>query len=253
MVSSVEMWQDPQVLEAQARPHHRDDLEFHNWPHALDVRDDTRANANRCVDNGITVDWDVLDPASLNHDDDFWLVPRGTPGMKSDHRFTTKERHAAAVARQELTDLGMPPSKVKHVSDNILSSEKGVRCKTIEARCLRQADLANVASPNPLIFLNSTYRLYREDKQLKGEQPMQPSLKVPFVRDFIGFAAVSYEVLTTYNSEDISLGDFDRDREGQSLFGQRAARNIALLVPNRLTDFLSRHLADIIDCRPIGI
>jgi hypothetical protein len=247
-ISAIEAWRDPVQLEAQARPHYID-LEFHNWPHALAVRADTRANAQRCVDHGLTIDWDVLDPASLNHDGDFWIPPGSAPGYK----YKTKERAAAAIVRREMPVLGMPADKIKHVSDIIKSSEKGVRCKTLEARCMRQADLANVAHPNPIVILNGTYRLYKETKRLNGEQPKPPSMRLPFLKDFLGFAAVSYEILTVYNDEDVSLGDFDRDQEGRSLFAQHAAKNIALLTPARLTDLLSRHLPSIVNYQPIGL
>src|SRR5688572_4245204 len=115
MPPRVEAWQDPVLLEEIARPYYRDDLEFHNWEHILAVRDKAREKAQLCVDNGLAIDWDVIDPASLYHDAGSWLVPAGSEGRKAEHRFKSPERYAASLAVRDLTELGMPEDKVKHV------------------------------------------------------------------------------------------------------------------------------------------
>lgn len=213
-----EAWQNIATLEAVARPYYQD-LPYHNWQHAKDVLRRSLAYADACEQNDHPVDHDAIAAASLLHDAAYWL----RPGI--DHELPSKEAYSAWVASDELSKLGMPQEKIELVQQIILSTEKGKPCQSMEASCVRQADLANVASYNPFYFLLNTYRLYVESKQLEA------SHVVPICfDDFTRFARKSYETLTAYLQHDNSLGEFDVDNQGRNPFHNRAIRNVELLM-----------------------
>lgn len=214
----LEVWQNITALEAVARPYYQS-LPYHNWRHAQSVFNRSLAYADVCEQHDCPVDRDAIAAASLLHDAGYWLKP----GV--DHELPSKEAYSAWIASEELAVLEMPPDKIELVKQIILSTEKGKPCLSLEARCVRQADLANVASYNPFYFLMNTYRLYVESKQL------EPATASPIsFDDFTRFAQKSYETLTTYLEHDNSLGAFDTDKQGHNPFHNRAVRNVGLLI-----------------------
>jgi hypothetical protein len=242
------IWHDRPTLETHAQPHYSDALPFHNWAHALAVADESLSIAARAAQHGLALDTAVMIPAALNHDAGFFL----NPGV--DHTFASKELYSANVVHDDLTLLRAPERAATHAAQIVASTQKGVACASPEAKAVRQADLANVSSNNPLAFLNGTYRLYAESKMLAGQRLLKLSVDPEaIIKDFVKFAAISYEILSAYNQEDISLGDFDRDKNGVSIFQKQAAKNIERLVPNRLTGLLQSKFGDIVHYKPIGL
>ncbi len=250
-----EVWRDRETIEELARPHYSYEsdegsieLPFHNWPHADYVTDKSLEIADNAERHGEQINVAVLVAAPPYHDADFFMKP----GV--DHPYSSKELQSSAVAQSDISLLGAPLEFVRHVGSAIESTQVGVKCTSQEARILRQADLSNITSWNPLVFLNGTYRLYKESKILSGQPLISFSLNPDaFIKDFVKFSGISYEILTAYNEEDISLGDFDRDRLGVSLFQKRAAKNIPMLVPKRITRILQSKLGDIVNYTPIGL
>ena len=244
----LEKWQDPRFLDPMLSPHYRDDLEYHGYErHAVYTADKAVEIGRVAIAHGVEIDITLFPSTGRGHDAGKYLIPG------RDHPWDTEEEHAADVTARTQRLLGMPAAKINHSSDVIKSTNANVLCKTDTAKCLRQADLDNLIR-DPIVFLNATYRLYKESKRLK-EEPVFSGRTNPMglIKDLVDFGAISHEILSTYLAEDISLGDFDRDREGRSLFALRAAANVNLLVPNRLSDFLSKNLAAVVNYQPIGL
>ena len=245
--SELEKWQDPRFLDPLIKPYYRDDLDYHNYPHAIHSSDRAIEIGQVAIAHGVDIKIHLLPSAGRLHDAGFHLRPL------IDHPFATKEEYPADLASRLLKPLGMKGADVAHVSHIIESTAADVPCETATAKCFRQADLDNLVR-GPVVFLNATYRLYKESRRLEVKPLLSvKSNPVGLMNDFIKFAGISHEILSTYLEEDVSLGEFDRDREGRSLFALKAAKNIGILVPNRLTEFLADHLVEVVNYQPIGI
>lgn len=243
----AEAWRDPIMQQASARSHYRTDLEFHNWSHGLETAEESRSNALICLENDIDVDPDVAYASGLHHDDNFWQVPQ------VDHAFRSKEVYSAYLGANIQDCLGMPKETIDEFKDAIYSTERGIACKTILAKCVRRADLKNVSSPNSLDFLNATYRLYRESKRLKDEKPVSLARPDRLIKDLIRFGGISYEVLSTYYEEDLSLGDFDHNADGSCEFNKLGTQNMRLLLPEKLSVILPKKLGEVVNYQPVGL
>lgn len=259
--SPPEPWTNQSIVDRVASRHYRLDLlrpdlgldpafqlPVHNYAHAKNSGIDAFEIAEEAMKHGVTdIEVDVLKPMGCWHDAGFAL----RPGIEQ--MFGPREVYSSDVAQKDLRVLGMPEPKVLLVGQGIESTAVGVKCLTNTAKCLRQGDLNNLRGP-AIPFLNVTYRLYREQQILDGK-PIVPVIINPgrVLREFIQFAGISHEILSTYLEEDISLGDYDRDENGVSLFAKEAVKNVDLLVPSRLTEFLSKNFARVVTYNPIGL
>lgn len=242
-----ELWCDGEMLDRKAEPHYQP-LDFHNYPHALRTAELSIEIARIAIPHGANIDISVLPSAGREHDAGFYLLPL------FDHSFATKEAFSASIYRIDMASLGMPWDKIELGAESIESTAFSVPCKTDTARCLRQGDLsAGGVLDSPIAFLGNTFKLFRESKRLKEEPLVQIAHPRSWVRDFITFGGISHEILSAYLAEDLALGDFQRDEEGRCVFNTQAARNVNLLVPSKLTEFLARHLGEIISYEPVGI
>ena len=260
-MSSPELWNNQAVINRIAAPWYniaalRPDLGLepgfelpvHNQAHGIGTGEEALEIAANAAKHGVTdIETDILRALGSLHDAGFALRPM------IDHNFSSKELCSSDIARKSLPTIAMPASKVDLTCAGIESTAAGVKCTTNTARCFRQADLKNVRG-DAISFLNVTYRLFREKQILEGKRPTLITTNfAQFMREFVEFGGISHEILSTYLEEDISLGDFDRDANGRSLFAVEAAKNVDLLVPKRLKEILPNMLGRIVDYQPVGV
>ena len=238
---ALPLWQNRNVLAPLVRPFYRP-YPFHNIPHVQKTTNLGIAVAEQAIAHGIEIDTSVLPLAGYTHDAGNWFMPG------RDHPFKTAEAFSANVAWRIGQALGMPKPKLELACDMIESSGPDKPCITPEAKALSQGDLmAGGLLDEPIIFLNGTYRLYKESKIIGGEPLAHPSRPQALATDFVRFGSVCHDKLGRLVSEDLSIGDYDRDDEGRSLFVMRAEYNLNLLTPRLMTDFLSKHMFEIVN------
>lgn len=186
------------------------DWAYHNLDHAANTMIKALDFADECEANGVYVNRFVLVASALYHDANYH-EPLDT------NTYETKEECSAAIATHDLTILGVDAATVEHVADCIRSTARGVSCKTIEAKILRKADLANLAGPFGEMIINS-YNLFQE---ICAESGMS--------KGFLEFLGTVRLNIQEYLDEDISLGDFDRLDTGRSLWLSSTERNLTIL------------------------
>jgi len=248
MNSALEAWKNPAILDAQFRPHYSDTMGFHHYPHALDTAVAAEARAAAALEHGIPVVIEALPSAGRGHDAGKHL----RPGLE--HPFATSEEYAMDVTRKILETLGTPEEIQEASTGSIATTNPNVACNTPTDICLRQGDLTagGVISPEPVIMLNGTYRLFTEEKQAKGEPvPVYYEEPEKLIREFVEFGGRSREILMAL-TEGLTLGDHERDEEGRD-FPEQAARNIALLKPETMERILGVSLKSIVEHRPVGV
>lgn len=203
----------PELIEnvaVIARHLHRNDYEYHNWQHIENTLAEARRLMALCSENGVDSDQEVIELGVLLHDALF-DVPEDT------HPDQSKEEFSAALAADVLQGFPVTPEKIIQVQSCILSTERGVRCTSLEAVIVRRADLANVAD-NYDVFMENAGKLLKEFRRIHGQDmPIEQWVK--------GIK----ENLDEYFSEDLSLGPFDHDRIGVNPFVRGYKRNIARL------------------------
>lgn len=233
MSRSLELWRNPANIDSMARRHYRDELEFHNYPHALDACEIAATLAEIAIQHEVDIERRVIKASMSYHDGGTYLWP----GI--DHPFSTREEYAADVSGRELEMLGMPQFLIDINGNVVRSTNHAVPCFTKTERCANQADLiAGGILSAPAVFLNGTYRLYLESKRLKGEQPAAPADRERLIGELVQFGGVSHEILLAYLEKDLSLGRHDRDAEGHG-FNERAGEQVDLLAPARIEETLT--------------
>lgn len=231
-------WRNPAVIEGLVRPGYDERLFFHRYGHALTTRNEVRELGKWCAyedaarnpDDPEGVNFYVLEWAALGHDYGYYEWTFLSDSEKA--RYPSREKYAAARTRGFMEELDAPEAVITEVEAAILSTELAVACTSREGRVLRQADLKNVGNRTTMKnlkgFLLNTVNLYREDRLLKGK-----SAKLFIPHEFISYCLVSHKILSTYNAEDVSLGDFDRTADGSSLFCYYAGEKIPLLAEQK--------------------
>jgi hypothetical protein len=237
----IEAWKDPDVIDDMARPHYRDDLEYHHYPHSLLIADIALKKADIAIAHGVIIERAVLKPASGWHDAGKHLKP------VIDHPFATSEEYAVHISGPELRRAGMPERLISLTGDVIKSSSPNQHCTTDTERCFVQADLTAGGidkKDKAIAFLNVTYLLYREAKKLKEELPIQPWDHDKLMKELVPFGDLSREILMAFLEEDLSTCDEDSD------FNREAAKKVDLLRPARFTRILQAYLDDIVNYQP---
>jgi hypothetical protein len=222
-------WRNPAVIEGLTRPGYNERLFYHTYEHALETRDIARELGKLAVYNGKDVDFYVLEWAALGHDYGYLEYESLPSEIKQE--YDSREKYAAAMVGGIMANYHAPQEKIQRVKEAIWSTQVLVLCQSEEAKIIRQADLSNVASENPAPFFLNTIKLYREWRLLQGKNP-----NVVNPHEFISYALSSAKFLDQYNKEDVSLGDFDRDENGQSIFCKLAAKNIQQLFPKHIKE-----------------
>lgn len=199
-------------LNYLAKATHDPKLPYHNFDHALKTRNEAARLVAICKENSLVVDEDVVEAAALLHDG-------GYADSYDITCFSSKEAYAANLANDILVTLGMPQQKINKVVSAIMSTKVGVKPITLEEKIIRRADLENIVS-NAEIFIRNNLLILDEYSALNGSRPSAEE-----------WAALSYAILSSYLKDDVVLGEFDRGKSGESVFYERATKNVKLLLP----------------------
>ena len=121
---------DPNILSVIAEKHYTK-IPYHNFEHALDVRNYSLKLINRCKKYKIKIDEESIIIAALFHDAGYTEVKEN------------KEKHSCKIVEEELTKLNYSKEKINIVKENIMATAKGEKLKTTEQKILRASDLHN--------------------------------------------------------------------------------------------------------------
>lgn len=101
-------------------------------------------------------------------------------------------------------------------------------------RALRQADLWVPANASALTVIKRTVDLFEEDAILKKEYNHPGEVRT----DLISFAIGSFSVMSAFNKDDVSLGQFDTDDNGRSRFSNHLDKNMQCFLPPNVQKIL---------------
>jgi predicted metal-dependent HD superfamily phosphohydrolase len=203
------------ALEARASALYDAALPYHNFAHALDAVRAGQLLVDRCRDDGVPIEADVVYYALLFHD----------AGYHEDHNrygYATKEEYAAALARDVLTDFGVSPQTIARVGAAILATHRDAVFQTNEEKAVRAADLAGLAAEYP-VFRASSERLKQEWEFLHGFE-ISWRQWIDGTREVIGF----------FLAQDIRLTRYYLDAQGDSVFHKRAEANMRRLYEEKV-------------------
>ncbi|MCC6706418.1 MAG: hypothetical protein IT492_02560 [Gammaproteobacteria bacterium] len=198
-------------LEAEARALYSSSLPYHNFDHIQDTLESAEKVVERCREEHIRIDAEVVYFALLFHD----------AGYQDDHLargFATKERYSAALAEPILRRHGVSQAQLDKTVAAILATERDAVCVSAEQKAVRAADLSGLAADYPR-FLHSSMCLKREHELL-----FQRTLS------WAEWQTSSAEVLGHYLTQEIRLTSYFHDGRGESLFHKAVRSNLARLL-----------------------
>ncbi len=198
-------------LEAQARALYSDALPYHNFDHIQDTLQSAAMVVERCQEEHIRIDAEVVYFALLFHD----------AGYQDDHLargFATKERYSAALAEPILRHHGVSPTQLEKTVAAILATERDALCISAEQKAVRAADLSGLAADYPR-FLLSSLRLKREHELLYGR-----------ALSWADWQRTSRDVLGHYLTQEIRLTSYFHDGHGESSFHKAVRTNLNRLL-----------------------
>lgn len=183
------------------------DLPYHNWDHALEVRDTALEIADRYLDAGIYIDRQAVDFGSILHDIhyDKYFNPKD---------YINLEEFQAAKSAEIIEHHGFSDDLIYEVREIVRGTAKNSTPSTLEGKIVRRADLSNVGGPYDRFVINAMKLLF-EQKYLTGctSTPSEwAELVCLNLHDFIDI--------------DVSLTEID---EEQGLFRGLAFENILRL------------------------
>ena len=184
-----------------------DKLVYHNFEHAKKVLDKSIEIANRCIEEGIEVDKDVLYIAAIFHDADY-IENYKAKG------FDSREELSANIAEEFLAKLQMKMDFIQNVKKTIMGTHKDSDFNSIEAKILRAADLSGLAGEYG--------EFEKNDKLLKQE--FEYLNKVEISKE--EWKQKTKELIEFYLSQDINLTSKYYDSEGESIFHKKAKENL---------------------------
>ncbi len=191
-------------------------LAYHNFEHALDTLDAADDIVQKCIDEGIRVDAQVVYYALLFHDAGF-VDDHGALG------FATKEAYSADLAAARLARRDIARNTIDKVVAAILSTHKDANFITAEQKAVRAADLSGLAADYERFARNSA-NLKAEYEMLNGKQLDWPQW-VDNVSATIRF----------YLSQEIRLTTYFSDGEGRSRFHNAVRSNLDRLIADART------------------
>ena len=198
-------------LEAQAQALYSDSLPYHNFDHIQDTLESAARVVERCQEEHIRIDVEVVYFALLFHD----------AGYQDDHLargFATKERYSAALAEPILRQHGVSATQLEKTLAAILATERDAVFVSAEQKAVRAADLSGLAADYPR-FLQSSLRLKREHEMLYGK-----------TLSWADWQKSSQEVLGHYLTQEIRLTSYFHDGYGESSFHKAVRNNLNLLL-----------------------
>ena len=198
-------------LEAEARALYSPTLPYHNFDHIQDTLEAAEKVIERCREEHIRIDAEVVYCALLFHD----------AGYQDDHLargFDTKERYSAALAEPILRRHGMSQGQIDKTIAAILATERDAVCVSAEQKAVRAADLSGLAADYPR-FLRSSMCLKREHEFLTRQS-----------LSWADWQTSSATVLGHYLTQEIRLTSYFHDGRGESLFHKAVRENLKRLL-----------------------
>ncbi|MDD5290030.1 MAG: HD domain-containing protein [Patescibacteria group bacterium] len=140
-------------MDSAAKKFYNPRLPYHNFNHALKVKDYVLKLVRRCKKYKIPVNREVVKLAALFHDAGYDQVK------------TKKEEFACKIAERELKKLGYQPKIIAEVQKTIMATKLGGPLKTTEQKILRAADLSGFMASYPK-FVKNNKKIQQEYKLL---------------------------------------------------------------------------------------
>ncbi|XOU94673.1 MAG: HD domain-containing protein [Candidatus Kerfeldbacteria bacterium] len=184
------------------------EMPYHNFEHAKDTIEAAKKIIERCKEEGLELDEEVVYYAMLFHD----------AGYHENHEklgFRSKEEYSAHLADQEMTKVKIPDEKIKEVVKTILATHSQAPFVTVEQKIARAADLSGMAAEYEL-FVENNIKLKKEQELIDGKEISLEAWKQK-----------TKEVIEFYLSQDIHLTDGYQDEEGNSIFHNKVKENLA--------------------------
>lgn len=166
-------------------------LPYHNFRHAKEVLWASMELAAVCEANNQPLNRRILVAASLFHDSQYHL---------STGEHASKEAHSVAYMREQARNIALTESEIAATGQAIMATKFGVTPKSREDVALVRADMQNVSGNYISSFRAKTNMLWEEALLLN--EGASPPNHVEFIR-------TSIHVISTYLSNDLSLGEFD--------------------------------------------
>lgn len=198
-------------LEKIASQMYEPKMPYHNFGHAITVTRYSEAIIDKCRDEGVPIDENVVYYALLFHD----------AGYHEDHLglgFETKEAYSADLSEKALRDHGVDDQTIEKVKAAILSTHMDAKCYSNEDKAVRISDISNLGADYGEFKLNSV-RLMEEHVLMKGETVEWADWK-------LGVEQTLKHVLR----EEMDLTSDYYDKDGNSVFHARAMANLARLL-----------------------
>lgn len=207
------------AIEKKARDLYDPNLPYHNFEHAWDAFLTGRKICQRCEEEGIKIDKEVVEKALLFHD----------AGYHEDAKakgFFSKEEYAAHLAETTLRELGYAENFIQHVCRAIVSTHRDSDFATNEEKAVRAADLAGLAGDYQ-DFLQNNMNLRKEAIILSGQDISWEEWK-----------QATEKTIQFYLQQDIHLTQAYTSAGGGSIFHQRASKNLEKFLTEDKTIFV---------------
>ena len=195
------------TLEEAAASLYDENLPYHNFEHARSAVAIGKRMCERCTEEGIAIDEEVVEKALLFHD----------AGYQEDVKvkgFSSKEEYAAFLAKNTLEKFGFTEQFITQVCRAIISTHRDKSFETAEEKVVRASDLAGLAGEYAE-FLNNNIKLRQEAIMLSGKDITWTDWK-----------EATKKVVEFYVSQDIHLTKAYEDEKGESIFHTRAQKNL---------------------------
>lgn len=210
MPGPIAALRDPD-LESEVAGLYSTELAYHNFEHALETLNAADEIVQKCIDEGIRVDAQIVYYALLFHD----------AGFLDDHHalgFATKEAYSADLAATHLARRQVARNTIDKVVAAILSTHKDASFITAEQKAVRAADLSGLAADYERFARNSA-NLKAEYELLNGKH-----------LDWPKWVENASATIRFYLSQEIRLTTYFSDGEGRSRFHNAVQKNLDRLI-----------------------
>lgn len=215
MPGPIAALRDPD-LESEVAGLYSTELAYHNFEHALETLDAADEIVQKCIDEGIRVDAQIVYYALLFHD----------AGFLDDHQalgFATKEAYSADLAATHLGRRHVARKTIDKVVAAILSTHKDASFVTAEQKAVRAADLSGLAADYE--------RFVRNSANLKAEYELFNGTQLDWSKWVENVSAT----IRFYLSQEIRLTTYFSDGEGRSRFHNAVRENLDRLIAEART------------------
>ena len=200
-----------QTIIDEAEKLYDETLPYHNFNHVRDVLNASNNILNRCNEESIDVDEEVVFYALLFHD----------AGYHEDHEakgFDTKEAYSAHLAEKTLSQYGVKDSTIEKVVQAIHCTHINGVCVSNEDKVVKNSDLFNLCAEYNS-FKEASLRLLEEYNLLYG-------LNI----NWNEWKQMAVERLEKYLDESIFLTSDAYNESGDIIFIENTRNNIEKLL-----------------------